>query len=428
MFECSKCHEISPEFSMKCNKCEQMFTMSEMSSYRRISGVEKPMPLSEVKMSTHTRIPGLPEIDRILGGGIVAGSAVLIGGEPGIGKSTLILQMCGQLEVNVLYVSAEESVYQSKLRAERLGISNELIKIVSEPNVSVLCKFIKELDIKVVVIDSIQAVYTDNVASSPGSPNQVKESASELVDFCRHSNVALILVGHITKDDNLAGPKSLQHLVDTVLYFEGDMMQYRVLRCVKNRFGATDETAIFKMTKCGLKEIEDSAEFISATPSNEIGTAICPAIIGSRLFMVEIQSLISKTAGNPVRRINGLDTNRVNMIIAVMERVMGLSLYSFDVYINVVAGIHIEEPAADLSVAMSLLSSLKNKALPAQSAYAGEIGLTGEIRPVPNIELRIKEAEKLKFGHIVVPANNKVDERDGIIVLSRLVEVLEMVV
>ncbi|MFH1226769.1 MAG: DNA repair protein RadA [Planctomycetota bacterium] len=425
IYECNSCGAISPNWAMKCPGCNQWGTLASASGRRRLPGNSVPTPLPDIKISVYKRLKTMDDVDRVLGGGLVPDSTVLLGGEPGVGKSTLILQACGILaqKSNVLYDSAEESIFQTKLRAERLDIKSDRIKIVSEPDTARIVKFIDEHKPNVVVIDSIQTVYSDDIGSSPGAVNQIRESAALLTEYCKRAGVCLILVGHITKDGTLAGPKTLEHLVDCVLYFEGERTQsYRVLRCTKNRFGATDETAIFAMTKTGLRAIDDSAEPATAM-SFGAGTAICPAVVGGRTFMVEVQSLVSKTEAVPVRRINGIDPTRAAMIMAVMERSLGMSFSQFDVYINVVGGIKVDEPAADLAIAMSLWSSMENKTLPGW-AFAGELGLAGEVRAVPNIDARIKESERLGL-RICIPKTNKTDKE--VIKLARLADVLEYV-
>ena len=416
---CQKCGAASPKWLGKCPECGEWGTIIEelvapsSTTPRQSLGQEKPISINDVKIITSTRLTSdIKEFDRILGGGIVVGSAILIGGDPGIGKSTILLQVCNKLAlggIKVLYISAEESVYQTKIRAERLNINSDNLWIVSETNIALIAAYIEEYKPNLVVLDSIQMVYKPEIPSSPGTLTQVRESAMDLVYLCKRSNICLFLVGHITKEGSLAGPKSLEHLVDTVLYFEGDRFQsFRILRAVKNRFGSTNEIGIFEMKESGLTEVANPSElFISQANEDIAGTVVVSTLIGSRPFLLEVQALTSRAYyASPTRRVSGVDFNRTVMILAVLERRLGLTLGSQDVYVNVVGGVKIDEPAADLGIALAVFSSYKNKPIPKGIAFIGEVGLTGEIRPVNQIETRIQEASRLGFNKIVIPKDN----------------------
>ena len=416
---CQKCGAASPKWLGRCPECGEWGTIIEelvapsSATPRQSLGQEKPVSINDIKVITSTRLTSdIKEFDRILGGGLVVGSATLIGGDPGIGKSTILLQVCNKLAmggIKVLYVSAEESVYQTKIRAERLNITSDNLWIVSETNIALIAAYIDEYKPNLVVVDSIQMVYKPEIPSSPGTLTQVRESAMDLVYLCKRSHVCLFLVGHITKEGSLAGPKSLEHLVDTVLYFEGDRFQsFRILRAVKNRFGSTNEIGIFEMKEDGLYEVANPSElFISQANEDIAGTVVVSTLIGSRPFLLEVQALTSKAYyAAPTRRVSGVDFNRTVMILAVLERRLGLTLGSQDVYVNVVGGVKIDEPAADLGIALAVLSSYKNKPIPRGIAFIGEVGLTGEIRQVNQIETRIHEASRLGFNKIVIPKGN----------------------
>jgi len=416
---CQKCGAASPKWLGRCPECGEWGTIVEeliapsSTTPRQSLGQEKPVSINDIKVITSTRLTSdIKEFDRILGGGIVVGSATLIGGDPGIGKSTIILQVCNKLAlggIKILYVSAEESVYQTKIRAERLNITSDNLWIVSETNIALIAGYIEEYKPNLVVVDSIQMVYKPEIPSSPGTLTQVRESAMDLVYLCKRSHICLFLVGHITKEGSLAGPKSLEHLVDTVLYFEGDRFQsFRILRAVKNRFGSTNEIGIFEMKEDGLCEVANPSElFISQANQDIAGTVVVSALIGSRPFLLEVQAFTSRAYyAAPTRRVSGVDFNRTVMILAVLERRLGLTLGSQDVYVNVVGGVKIDEPAADLGIALAVFSCYKNKPLPAGMAFIGEVGLTGEIRPVNQIETRIQEASRLGFKKIIIPKGN----------------------
>ncbi|MFH1230719.1 MAG: DNA repair protein RadA [Planctomycetota bacterium] len=441
-FICQKCGASSPKWLGRCAECdewgsviEEIVTPSDTTT-RQSLGQEPPISINNVKTLSSSRlVSNLKEFDRILGGGMVIGSSVLIGGDPGIGKSTILLQVCNQLAskgIKTLYVSAEESVYQTKIRAERLNINSDNLWLVSETNTSIISSYIEKHKPDLVVVDSIQMVYKPEISTSPGTLTQVRESAMDLVYLCKRSGVCLFLVGHITKEGSLAGPKSLEHLVDTVLYFEGDRFQsFRILRAVKNRFGSTNEIGVFEMKEDGLIEVINPSElFISQSQPDIAGTLIVSTLIGTRPFLVEVQALTSRANyAAPTRRVSGVDFNRTVMVLAVLERRLGLTLGSQDVYVNVVGGVKIDEPAADLGIALAVFSSYKNKPIPKGMVFIGEIGLTGEIRSVNQIGTRIQEASRLGFTKIVIPQGNvkglKITGDTEIIKVSYLSEIIK---
>jgi len=376
---------------------------------------EEPLRLKDVEVEQKIRIKtGIEELDRLLGAGLVRGSVILLGGDPGIGKSTLSLQLANAISYQgqrVLYVSGEESTGQTRMRAARL--LGEKIKdnfyIVNQTDLSLILEYIKKIKPALVIIDSIQVIFEPSLSSSPGSVSQVRECAGILTQMAKSSNTTLLIIGHVTKEGALAGPKVLEHIVDTVLYFEGDMFSLlRILRVVKNRFGSTQEIGVFEMTSSGLKEVKNPSELFLSERTGEIfGSAICALLEGSRVLLVEIQALVTKSVfGYARRRTQGFDYNRLGLILAVLEKRLGFSLATEDVFINVVGGINIEDPAADLAVAMALVSAFKEKPLPKDSIFFGEIGLGAEIRSVTQLGLRIKEAERLGFKNIFLPKYN----------------------
>jgi DNA repair protein RadA/Sms len=354
---------------------------------------------------------GIGEFDRVLGGGLVPGSVVLIGGDPGIGKSTLLLQTLSQLgkESSVLYISGEESPQQISLRAKRLKLSSEGIRLLAETQVELIIKHAQQETPVVMVVDSIQTIFTEQLQSAPGSVAQVRESSAQLVRFAKRSGISLFIVGHVTKDGQLAGPRVLEHMVDTVLYFEGDpSSRFRVIRACKNRFGAVNELGVFAMTEMGLKEVANpSALFLSNREEQIPGSSIMVTVEGSRPLLVEVQSLVDESHGGNPRRITvGLEQNRLTMLLAVLHRHGGIATYDQDVFVNVVGGVRVSETAADLALVMAVYSSLRNRVLPKGLIIFGEIGLAGEIRPVPNGQERLNEAAKHGFTYAIVPVGN----------------------
>jgi DNA repair protein RadA len=350
------------------------------------------------------------ELNRVLGGGLVPASLVLIGGEPGIGKSTLVLQTILKLTgVRSLYVSGEESARQLKLRADRLGMENDDCLIVCETNLDEIFRHVKNVSPQLLIIDSIQTVYSDAIESSPGSISQVRESAAALLKFAKQSGTPVLLIGHITKEGSIAGPKILEHIVDTVLQFEGDQhYMYRILRSIKNRFGSTAELGIYEMNQSGLREVSNPSELL-LTQNHEglSGVAIAAAIEGVRPFLIETQSLVSTAAyGTPQRSATGFDIRRMNMLLAVLEKRAGFKLAQKDVFLNIAGGLRVNDPGMDLSVISAVLSSSLDMPIDGDTGLCGEVGLSGEIRPVNRIEQRIQEAEKLGFSRIIIPSNN----------------------
>jgi DNA repair protein RadA/Sms len=373
----------------------------------------KPQPLSSISGGKEKRIAtGINELDRVLGGGVVEGSVVLVGGDPGIGKSTLLIQAASQLSERsgkVLYVSGEESPEQIKLRAERLGINSEKIILLSETHLEGIIGTAVDMSPGTIVVDSIQTMYTEELTSAPGSVGQVRECAAKLMHFAKRSEIPLFLIGHVTKEGAIAGPRVLEHIVDTVLYFEGDRGHaYRILRTVKNRFGSTNEIGVFEMTDSGLIAIENPSElFLSERPQNVSGSTVVASMEGTRPLLIELQALVSPTNfGMPRRTCIGVDFNRVNLLVAVLEKIAGLHLGGMDIFINVVGGIRIIEPAVDIGVIAAIASSLREVPIHARTVLFGEVGLSGEIRAVNQVDARIKEAAKIGFERAVLPKSN----------------------
>ena len=413
-FACQKCGCQSPKWLGKCPDCGEWNTMAEeqeISSPRLQSGdAAKPVPLSMVKRDIQNRSScGISEFDRVLGGGLVEGSMVLIGGDPGIGKSTLLLQASAHLASNggkVLYVSAEESVEQIKLRAMRMGITSDNLYLLGETNIERIAAQIAELKPVAAVIDSIQTVFTSVIESAPGSVSQVRESAGRLMLTAKGGKVPLFLVGHVTKDGSLAGPRVLEHLVDTVLYFEGDSgHSFRILRAVKNRFGSTNEIGVFEMKDTGLSPVANPSElFLAERPLGVSGSIVVSALEGTRPLLVELQALVSATSfGNPRRTTIGVDHNRLALLVAVLEKKVGLHLSGHDIFLNAAGGVRLNEPAADLGMVMAVASSHLDKPIDPQTLFLGEVGLSGEVRAVSQPEIRIREAVKLGFTRCILP-------------------------
>ncbi len=420
IFICQNCGAQSPKWLGKCTTCGEWNTFVEEVVNKKqstsklsvqISG-NQPLTLEDIKAVKNQRISvGINEFNRVLGGGIVPGSLILLGGDPGIGKSTLALQLAlGLTERKILYTSGEESLQQIKLRAERLNIKNDNCLFLCETSLEHLIAHTEQTQPDLLIIDSIQTISTETIESSPGSVSQVRECTSAILKFAKKNDIAVILIGHITKEGSLAGPKILEHMVDTVLQFEGDTnYMYRILRANKNRFGSTHELGIFEMRSNGLREITNPSEqLISKNSDNVSGTAIAATIEGVRPFLIEIQALVSSAAyGTPQRSSTGFDLRRLNMLLAVLEKRAGFKLIQKDVFLNIAGGIKISDPATDLAVICSILSSNLDIAINHKNCFAGEVGLTGEIRAVSRIEQRIAEAEKLGFSKIFIPQLNK---------------------
>jgi DNA repair protein RadA/Sms len=351
---------------------------------------------------------GIGELNRVLGGGIVDGSVILVGGDPGIGKSTLLLQMCKYVDKTVLYVTGEESDTQIKLRAMRLGVEPDNLSVLAENSLDDIENVVSEEKPEIIILDSIQTVYRRDMSSAPGSVSQVREATASLTNIAKTTNTSVFIVGHVTKEGTLAGPRVLEHLVDTVLYFEGDRYEsYRILRAVKNRFGSTNEIGVFEMRNDGFEEIANPSGLFINVDEEDTGCCVSCVLEGTRPMLVEVQSLVSTTNfGNPRRMAAGFDNNRLILLLAVLEKKLGLKLANQDVYLNVVGGMRLEDRASDLSIAMSIISSYLNKQLQESTAYIGEISLTGEIRPVSSIDKRISECIKMGFKNVVIPPTN----------------------
>ncbi|MDR4509256.1 MAG: DNA repair protein RadA [Candidatus Brocadiaceae bacterium] len=420
VYVCQLCGWKSLKWVGRCGGCgEWDSTVEEFGSSggKNLSSLsetrEFPQPITNVKLLKSPCVEtGMTEFDRILGGGLIAGSAVLIGGTPGIGKSTLLLQVCQYISkkgFTTLYVTGEESVAQTKLRAERLSVLSDSLLVVAETKLDFILENIYNTHPALVVIDSVQMIYKPQLESSPGTIAQVRQCANELIFTAKSTGAAIFLVGHVTKQGIIAGPKVLEHMADTVLYFEGEKFQcYRILRVVKNRFGSTDEIGIFEMRKNGLQPVENPSEiFISKSRRINTGSAVFPCMEGTRALLIEIQALVTGTNyGMPERKVSGVDYNRVSMLLAILEKRIGLKLGGQDVFVNVVGGVQVNEPAADLAITMTIASSLKEKVIPADVVAIGEVGLGGEVRSVNQIEIRLKEAARLGFKKAIVPVDN----------------------
>ena len=419
VFVCSNCGNESSKWFGRCPACNEWNTCYEEKINLKSSGksaskkTATTVKLDDVKKQDIVRTKtGFDELDRVLGGGLVKGSLTLLGGEPGIGKSTLILQICDKIkgEGQVLYVSGEESAQQIKIRADRLGIKNNDIVFLGETDIDVIEDAILKTNPKLVIIDSIQTMYSDEITSGPGSVSQVREITARIMKMCKQEEITTIIIGHVTKDGNIAGPRVLEHMVDTVLYLEGERyFAYRILRGVKNRFGSTNEIGMFEMNDIGMCEISNpSSVLLSEKNENIAGSIVVASIEGTRPILVELQALTSTSVfGMPRRTANGIDYNRLTLLIAVLEKRTGLPLGNQDVYLNIVGGIKINEPALDLGIILAVSSSFKNIPIPNDVIAIGEVGLTGEVRSVNQIEKRIKEAEKLGFKKCIIPESNK---------------------
>ncbi len=416
-FFCKECGQESPKWMGQCPGCHAWNTMAEelvsnspIEKNKMRQNGNRVMKMSEISLTTQERIStGMEELDRVLGGGIVPGSLTLVGGDPGIGKSTLLLQMC-RLLVNdkhpVLYISGEESPRQIKMRAERIGDFGEDMMLFCETNLSIIEENIQQRKPEVVIIDSIQTMYHEDISGSPGSVGQVRESTAVLLQIAKSLGISVFIVGHVTKEGMVAGPRMLEHMVDTVLYFEGDRhASYRILRGVKNRFGSTNEIGVFEMQAEGLAEVKNpSAYMLSGRPENASGTVATCSMEGTRPILLEVQALVSQTNfGIPRRQASGTDYNRVNLLMAVLEKRVGVPLGNCDAYVNIAGGMRIMEPAVDLGIGMAIVSSYYNIALDPNCVVIGEIGLSGEVRAVSMIEQRIAEAVKMGFTTCIFP-------------------------
>jgi DNA repair protein RadA/Sms len=419
IYSCTECGATSPKWQGQCPGCAQWNTLvesiAEKASGHRFDSLAptaRLQTLSDIEAREEERIPtGIGEFDRALGGGLVPGGVVLIGGDPGIGKSTLLLQALSHLSMahKVLYVSGEESGEQVALRARRLSLDTRQLQLMAEINLERILHTLQGVKPQVAVIDSIQTLWSDQLSSAPGSVAQVRECAAQLTRLAKQSGITIILVGHVTKDGALAGPRVLEHIVDTVLYFEGDThSSFRLVRAVKNRFGAVNELGVFAMTDKGLKGVNNpSALFLSQHGQEVPGSCVMVTQEGTRPLLVEIQALVDSAHGNPRRLTVGLDPQRLAMLLAVLHRHAGIVCFDQDVFVNAVGGVKITEPAADLAVLLSITSSLKNKPLPSKLIVFGEVGLAGEIRPAPRGQERLKEAAKLGFTRALIPEANR---------------------
>ena len=423
-FVCQNCGYVSPKYLGRCPNCgvwnqmveevDQATVKASATPSRRVSDLEsKPVKIGDVSFQKELRIKtDMDELNRVLGGGIVPGSLILIGGDPGIGKSTLLTQVSGQLQKTggkVLYVSGEESASQIKMRADRLGIKGDNLYIYPQTDMSYIRQTIDDMKPDFLIIDSVQTMDEPEISSAVGSISQIREVTAELMNIAKQQNITVFVVGHVTKGGAIAGPKILEHMVDTVLYFEGDTHHsYRILRSVKNRFGSTNEIGIFEMRTKGLVEVANPSEiFLEERLADANGSAVVVSMEGTRPILVEIQSLITPTVfGNAKRTATGLDHNRVSVIMAVLEKRGNLMLQNQDAYLKSTGGVKLDEPAIDLALAMSIASSYKNMGIPGTDCFVGEVGLTGEVRRVNRIDQRVNEAEKLGFKRIFIPKNN----------------------
>ena len=426
IFVCSECGNESSKWLGKCPACNSWNTFYEQKVVETKAGGHKDLAKSENKpqklnsyeaKETLRTSTGFGELDRVLGGGLVKGSLVLLGGEPGIGKSTLILQICDKVKGKgkVLYVSGEESAEQIKMRADRLGINNDDILFLGETDIDVVNQAIIEINPKLVIIDSIQTMYSEEISAAAGSVSQVREITSQVMRVCKSRAITTIIIGHVTKEGNIAGPRVLEHMVDTVLYLEGERyFSYRVLRGVKNRFGSTNEIGMFEMNEEGMCEITNPSDIlISEREDNPAGSCIVSSIEGTRAILIELQALTTQSIfGFPKRTANGTDYNRLALLIAVLEKRAGIMLGSQDIYLNLVGGIRVNEPSIDLGMMMAVVSSFKNVAIPKDMVIIGEVGLTGEVRRINLIDKRLKEAEKLGFKSCIIPESNKKDLKE----------------
>ncbi len=422
VYICNNCGYESAKWYGKCPSCSEWGTMDEeivktesktaKSTTSVINKGLNVLKLDSIDSSTEFRFnTGISELNRVLGGGLVKGSLVLLSGDPGIGKSTLLLQICNYLskDLTILYVSGEESAYQLKMRAKRLGVKSDNLSVMCETDAEIVCEYIKSSKPNIVMVDSIQTMNISEISSSTGSITQVRECTNLFMQTSKNNDISTILVGHVNKDGNIAGPKVLEHIVDTVLYFEGERnYSYRILRAAKNRFGSTNEIGVFEMTEMGLSQIESpSMALLAGRPTNVSGTCVTCMIEGSRPILAEIQGLATTSGfGNPRRMSTGFDYNRMAMLIAILEKRAGYFFSNMDCYLNIVGGLRADEPASDLAVAVALISSLKDAIIDSETIVFGEIGLAGEIRMVNNCEQRIKESERLGFKRCIIPRQN----------------------
>ncbi|GFZ82655.1 DNA repair protein RadA [Aquaticitalea lipolytica] len=442
-FFCQNCGSQYSKWQGQCTACKEWNTIAEeviqkaeksdwKQSSSEVKRVSKPLKINEIETSQETRLNTFDEeFNRVLGGGIVPGSLILLGGEPGIGKSTLLLQIALKLPYKTLYVSGEESQKQIKMRAERINPNSENCYVLTEIKTQNIFKQIEVIQPDIVVVDSIQTLHSDYIESSSGSISQIKECTTELIKFAKETSIPVILIGHITKDGNIAGPKILEHMVDTVLQFEGDRNHvFRILRANKNRFGSTNELGIYEMQGSGLREVSNPSEILISKKDEELsGNAVAATLEGMRPLMIEVQALVSTAVyGTPQRSATGFNAKRLNMLLAVLEKRAGFRLGTKDVFLNITGGISVDDPAIDLAVVASILSSNEDVALPKDYCFAAEVGLSGEIRPVQRVEQRILEAEKLGFTTIFVSKYNKISLKNTTIKIQLLSKIEDLIV
>lgn len=432
IFSCQSCGFQSPKWLGRCPDCSNWNSLAEEAytepkparpAYTALLDFAlsaEPILLKDVEKKQDMRHKTqLGELDRVLGGGVVRGAVVLLGGDPGIGKSTISLQLSNQLSqtgLKILYVSAEESVQQTRMRAERLAaLDSERIYIVNQTDLSVIIEYIKKINPDVVVIDSIQVIFSPDISSSPGSVSQVRECSNILTRIAKSAGISMFIIGHVTKEGALAGPRVLEHIVDTVLYFEGERHSpYRLLRAVKNRFGSTNEIGVFQMGLSGLEEVQNPSEFfLSERPQDAPGSVITSVLEGTRPMLLEVQALVARSSfGYAARRSEGFDYNRLNLLVAVLEKRLGLHLENEDIFINIAGGVTVKDPSCDLAVALAIVSSFKEKIVKKDIVVIGEVGLASEIRSVIQVSLRLNEAQKLGFKQCIIPKNN-LDKKDS---------------
>jgi DNA repair protein RadA/Sms len=443
-FLCQACGYKSQKWLGRCPGCEEWNTLveerdvpetSQKREYRFFESEKGPVPITDIDKGFDERISsGILEFDRVLGGGAVPGSVILIGGDPGIGKSTLLLQVMGRIAKKgekILYVSGEESISQIRLRGERLGTLSENLLILSETNLEEIIREVKKVNPLFLIIDSIQTVYTEELQSAPGSIGQVRDVASKLMFLSKGLGVSTLIIGHVTKDGAIAGPRVLEHIVDTVLYFEGEKGHpYRILRAVKNRFGSTNEIGVFSMESDGLEEISNPSEAFLLKRSKDVpGSVIVPSMEGTRPIMVEIQSLVSPSSFQIPRRVTtGLDYNRVSLLIAILEKRVGFRIHDQDIFVNLAGGVKIYEPATDLGIIIAVASSFKNRTIDSSTVVFGEVGLGGEIRNVSHVERRINEAERLGFQRCLIPKSksSKINSKAETIPVENVHQAIEI--
>ncbi|MBI4683415.1 MAG: DNA repair protein RadA [Nitrospirae bacterium] len=437
LYQCQSCGHSSPKWLGKCPDCGAWNSFTEEQRVAKLTRQKtaEPVVLSEISASTGVRYStGIKELDRTLGGGVVMGSVVLIGGDPGIGKSTIILQSFKGLAKlgKILYVSGEESPEQIKIRADRLHIESDEIILLPETSLEGIISMAQKINPRVIVIDSIQTIFSLELPSAPGSVSQIRECATKLMFMAKKHNIPLFIIGHVTKEGAIAGPKVLEHIVDTVLYFEGDKGNpFRILRAVKNRFGSTNEIGVFEMQESGLKEVDNPSElFLSERPENVPGSVVTVSLEGTRPLLVEIQALVTASSfGVPRRTAIGVDYNRINLLVAVLDKRLGLHLGGMDIYVNVVGGLKIDEPAIDMGIIAAIASSFKNKSIDTGIFTFGEAGLSGELRAISQADIRINEAAKLGFKKGIVPlsnSNNNKNQNINIIGVKNVEEAVEM--